>query len=243
MTCERSSFVLGHFPSLVPHAFSACHAAYPGSVDAEDNDVGVCVCITGLIEFVEPGLLLKPSPGLNPPIKLEDESRSSNEPGTGFEFCLGGDVAAVELGEERHRSSKLKSAGAMGMGGDSSGKDMNSELEARVKYGLGEDAGRLSPNPKSMAMALSLAVACGLSSRTFNIAGSKLVNELQSKASPLGGEGCARDGDRDDEVDESDELPAVGALAPSFDTEKVNFLSDTFSFCSRERRSRRFSFS
>jgi hypothetical protein len=97
------------------------------------------------------------------------------------------------------------------------------------------------PNPKSICIAPSVAVCCGVSSSSVNIPGSNVVSELQSNGFAELGVG---DEAGIDAVGDRMELRAE-AVTVDFGTEnvKVDSLSITFSFCSRERRSRRFSFS
>lgn len=113
-----------------------------------------------------------------------------------------------------------------------------------------------SPKPKSICIAPSVAVGCGLSSRRLSIAGSNVVSESQSRG--LAGAGDVReDTGEEAAVERGTEKRAEGALedgeAPSLSdgllavlgTVNVNddCLSMTFSFCNLESKSRRFSFS
>lgn len=104
----------------------------------------------------------------------------------------------------------------------------------------------LEPKPKSICMAPSVAVCCGLSSSKLRTAGSKVVSELHSRGfarlgdvrgeEATGEEARGRDVDGNTGDWEANEVEAwaFSGLLPLADlgTEKVNedCLSDRFSF-------------
>lgn len=75
-------------------------------------------------------------------------------------------------------------------------KDMNIGLLAMVVYGAFDESPVFAPKPKSICMAPAVAVGCGIeSSRRLSMAGSKDVNELQSKGLvPFDGDATEDDG-------------------------------------------------
>lgn len=116
------------------------------------------------------------------------------------------------------------------------------------------------PKPKSMSIALAVAVVWGgLSSNNCNTAGSNVVSDVQSMPSVYVGDVTGAGGEKADDctgdidVGElykfSDDCPdpeATGAVAPDvFGTVNVNAacLSETFSSCSRANKSLRLPFS
>jgi hypothetical protein len=182
---------------------------------------------------------------MNPP------NRSSNAPLSGFGVDhadsepmskLNGLGAAVPL--------ELDSAGR-GAGGDNpcceskaETKDVNMGLLAMVVYDLGGTP-ELSPNPKSICITPSVAVCWGVSSSRLSIPGSNVVSELKSSGFDefVCGDEAGNDAEGDRTYIEPDaDTPGT---PPDFGTEnvKLDSLSITFSFCSRDSRSRRFSFS
>lgn len=140
-----------------------------------------------------------------------------------------------------------------------SANDMNMGLAAIVVNGDFSDCPP-EPKPKSIFIALSVAVVCGgLSSKRLSTAGSKVVNDVQSifsgKAGGLDGDtvaGGKKDGaefevgELNRFIDDWPDPEAIGWSLPIvFGTENVNAacLSDTFSSCSRTNKSRRLTFS
>ena len=108
----------------------------------------------------------------------------------------------------------------------------------------------------SRFMALEVAVVCGLSSKRFNMLGSKLVSDVQSSRF-IDGLGCGCKDSGEITVDEGEALKTEFSGEKCLGTEtagsgcdfgvmvkvKLDCLSMTFSDCSRDSRSRRFSFS
>jgi hypothetical protein len=66
--------------------------------------------------------------------------------------------------------------------------DMNMGLLAIVLYGVLADKPVLEPKPKSICMAPSVAVCCGLSSKRLRTAGSNVVSELHSRGFAMFGD-------------------------------------------------------
>jgi len=131
-----------------------------------------------------------------------------------------------------------------GVESNAEAKEVNMGLLAIVVnpvLGLEEELGPACPNPKSICIAPSVAVGCGVSSSRFNMPGSNVVNELQSNGfDPDDEDGAGDDtgGDCNDvrgDVELNAEPVLSGADSVDFGTVKVNAgclfcLSTTFSF-------------
>ena len=204
----------------------------------------------GLMEGVEPAMVMK-SGGASE-LKYSRNRLSNTESGTDVLDCVG------VCHDPRLFISKLKALGllvpvfpllnddpAPTMEPDSLGATYSKAgvvniglLAMIVKGRLGFTS--VLPKPKSIRIALSVAVDCEiLSSRRLSTLGSKVVSELQLRGLvAFGEEGRAV------EVEDMERALSDG-LAAFFGTEKVkaDCLRDTFSLCRRLSISRRFSFS
>lgn len=102
-------------------------------------------------------------------------------------------VLELELDDVDHElRSKLKLfvAGVYELSASKSVKDMNMGFAAIVVNG--ELFVSVDPKPKSMFIALEVAVRCGAgSSKRESTAGSNVVRTVQSMSSPICGTGCA----------------------------------------------------
>lgn len=172
---------------------------------------------------------------------------SSSEAFSGF-------VTGGEGQDDIEPISKLKVEGSWTGGVAESNVDaydMKAGLLAMVVYGV-------VLNPKSIILAVLVAVDCGWSSSKFNIAGSNDVRELQSNGLAIRGPDRSEAGEDTFFEEEGwefgvpsrrrklpdGEIPTE-MLPEALGAEKVNgdCFKTTFSDCRRWRRSRRFSFS